>query len=57
MSYNGFTKEQLEYEFLYNLRDQALLFLKMSDSDNARTKVILQKLEFMVKDLEEGMEK
>ena len=56
MSYNDFTNEQIEYEFLYNLRDQAILFLKMSDGDNARTKVILAKLDVMIKDLADRTE-
>ena len=29
MTYNEFTQTELEYEFLYNLRDQTILFLKM----------------------------
>ena len=56
MSYNDFTNEQIEYEFLYNLRDQAILFLKMSDGDNVRTKLILAKLDTFIKDLAEKSE-
>ena len=42
----------LEYEFLYNLRDQTILFLKMSDGNNACANVILAKLDSMVNILE-----
>ena len=31
MVFNEFTQKEIEYEFLYNLRDQTLLFMKLSD--------------------------
>ncbi len=49
MTYNEFTQKQLEYEFLYNLRDQTILFLKMSDG--ARAEELLGWLERTVGDM------
>ena len=34
MSYNIIGKTELEYEFLYNLRDQTMLFLRMCPENN-----------------------
>ena len=52
MKHNQLTMDLLEYEFLYNLRDQTILFLKMSDGNNACANVILAKLDSMVNILE-----
>ena len=48
MSYNIIGKTKLEYEFLYNLRDQTLLFLRMCPENNGYAGEILARLEEMV---------
>ena len=42
---------EIEYEFLYNLRDQAMLFLKMNPNTQGYVDEILASLEEMVETL------
>ena len=48
MSYNIIGKTELEYEFLYNLRDQTLLFLRMCPDTDGYANEILNTLDEMV---------
>lgn len=57
MSYNIIGKTELEYEFLYNLRDQALLFLKMQPETNGYVNGILAELDGMVETLADRLAK
>ena len=36
MTYNEFTQTELEYEFLYNLRDQTIFFSKLADGKHEK---------------------
>ena len=51
MSYNIIGKTELEYEFLYNLRDQAMLFLRMQPETNDYVNEIAAVLDGMVETL------
>ena len=57
MSYNIIGKTELEYEFLFNLRDQTLLFLRMCPENNGYAGEILARLEEMVGILGRRLEK
>ena len=57
MSYNIIGKTELEYEFLFNLRDQTLLFLRMCPENNGYAAEILSQLEEMVEILGRRLEK
>ena len=57
MSYNIIGKTELEYEFLFNLRDQTLLFLRMCPENNGYAGEILARLEEMVDILGRRLEK
>ena len=57
MSYNIIGKTELEYEFLFNLRDQTLLFLRMCPENNGYAGEILARLEEMVNILGRRLEK
>lgn len=57
MSYNIFGKTELEYEFLFNLRDQTLLFLRMCPENNGYAGEILVTLDEMVYTLGKRLEK
>ena len=48
MSDNSINKAELEYEFLYNLRDQTILFLRMCPDTGGYANEILSTLEEMV---------
>ena len=48
MSDNSINKAELEYEFLYNLRDQTLLFLRMCPDTDGYANEILSTLDEMV---------
>ena len=48
MSDNSMNKAELEYEFLYNLRDQTLLFLRMCPDTDGYANEILSTLDEMV---------
>ncbi|WP_400206478.1 hypothetical protein [Methanomethylophilus alvi] len=57
MSYNIFGKTELEYEFLFNLRDQTLLFLRMCPENNGYAGEILATRDEMVYTLGKRLEK
>ena len=57
MSYNIIGKTELEYEFLYNLRDQTMLFLRMCPENNGYAGEILATLDEMVDILGRRLEK
>lgn len=57
MSYDTADKTELEYEFLYNLRDQALLFLKMQPETDGYVNEILARLDEIVETLQERLAK
>lgn len=46
-SYNIIGKTELEYEFLYNLMDKTLLFLRMCPENNGYAEEILTRLDEM----------
>ena len=48
MSDNSINKAELEYEFLYNLRDQTILFLRMCPDTDGYANEILNTLDEMV---------
>ena len=48
MSDNSINKAELEYEFLYNLRDQTILFLRMCPDTDGYANEILSTLNEMV---------
>ena len=56
MSYNIIGKTELEYEFLYNLRDQTMLFLRMCPENNGYAGEILATLDEMVDTLGRRLE-
>lgn len=47
LDYNIIGKTELEYEFLYNLRDKTLLFLRMCPENNGYAGEILTRLDEM----------
>ena len=51
MSDDSINKAELEYEFLYNLRDQTLLFLRMCPNTDGYANEILGTLDEMVETL------
>ena len=51
MSDDSMNKAELEYEFLYNLRDQTLLFLRMCPETDGYANEILSTLDEMVETL------
>ena len=51
MSYDTADMTELEYEFLYNLRDQSLLFLMMQPETDGYVNEILARLDEMVETL------
>ncbi len=55
MTYNEFTQTELEYEFLYNLRDQTILFSKLADGKHEKD--LLEWLDGRILSLEEELEK
>lgn len=57
MSYNIIGKTELEYEFLYNLRDQTMLFLRMCPENNGYAEEILATLDEVVETLGRRLEK
>ena len=57
MSYNIIGKTELEYDFLFNLRDQTMLFLRMCPENNGYAGEILATLEEMVDILGRRLEK
>ena len=56
MSYNIIGKTELEYDFLYNLRDQTMLFLRMCPENNGYAGEILATLDEMVYTLGKRLE-
>ena len=48
MSDDSMNKAELEYEFLYNLRDRTLLFLRMCPDTDGYANEILSTLDEMV---------
>ena len=57
MPYNIIGKTELEYEFLFNLREQTLLFLRMCPENNGYAGEILARLKEMVDILGRRLEK
>jgi hypothetical protein len=55
MTYNDFTQTELGYEFLYNLRDQTILFSKLADGKHEKD--LLEWLDGRILSLEEELEK
>ena len=55
MTYNEFTQTELEYEFLYNLRDQTIFFSKLADGKHEKD--LLDWLDGRILSLEEELEK
>ena len=51
MSDNELNATEIEYEFLYNLRDQAMLFLKMNPNTQGYVNEILATMEEMIETL------
>ncbi len=44
-------KKEIEYEFLYNIRDQAMLYLRMSESNLGYAEKVLNMVNEMVENL------
>ncbi len=55
MAYDEFTKTELEYEFLYNVRNQTLLFLKMCPKTTGLAEEMLTWLDGKVRMLGERL--
>ncbi len=53
MSQNGRNTLELEYEHLYNLRDQTMLFLEMCPENEGYAKRILEEIEVSMEKMEE----
>ena len=57
ISYIIIGKTKLEYEFLYNLMDQTMLFLRMCPENNGYAEEILATLDEVVETLGRRLEK
>ena len=57
MSENGMNYLELEYEHLYNVRDQTILFLKMCPKTTGLAEEMLTWLDIKIKLLEEKLVK
>ena len=55
MSHNGIDTIRLEYEHLYNLRDQTMLFLELCPENEGYAERILEEIEGMMEEMEEKM--
>ena len=51
MSQNGRNTLEIEYEHLYNLRDQTMLFLELCPENGGYAKMILGEIERMMEEL------
>ena len=55
MSHNGIDTIRLEYEHLYNLRDQTMLFLELCPENGGYVKKILGEIEVSMREMEEKL--
>ena len=57
MSHNGIDSLRLEYEHLYNLRDQTILFEELCPGNHGYVRKLLSLTERLLKEITEKMER